>query len=1248
MNAGRAPLGLTLVWLASALMVLSVLGGISTASATVATPSGSAVPAAAGSSTSDSGNLVQVAGSSHFSLNGATNLGTFTVVPVATSNPASALLTVDVNLKPSGNLGGFVDQVSNPASPYYRQFLTAPEISSDFGADPGTYAALLSYFEGYGLTVNPEFQNLALSVTGTGAEIEAAFHTQLGAFREQYTSNGNWVPTFGNDSAIAGSVTNGPVFYANSLPAELPGNLESSVAGVVGLNGLYAQPSLAMPTGLSPGSRQASGTSTPNMDPTLTLDSVQSLQGANYTWANLTPTIFCPDYGLCGDGQFLYPSTMHVLTGAENLWDGASTIGGTPDTGQGITVAVVEAGCAIPSDLATFSQEVFGSSSQLMDRLTQIAINDPSAIVPNTNLSNCIENGELWGWTVETELDIEYIAAMAPSAHIDVIGDPSAAWITNPFDYLQIASYLTTGAPCNLAGMASDGIVIVEGPAEAACSISITSNSYQIGEQWAYFLAAPEYITVEDEDLEILNAEGVTNFFASGDDGTNGAAIPGSSAASAGVPAASPGSTAVGGGQVTAAGPNGQEFPSGVPVYDPYDQINQTAVPAQSVASFTYWSCCSVSPALGAVGGGFGASIVESQPWWENALDTYSTGTTINPIVAGAADFNMSSYSFGGWILFDGGTSFATPITAGEWTLIEEQADVAFGSPRMGDVNPVLFAAHNAWEAGVPFASADPYVPMQNIGVGEGDYAPDNSYTWYYFNASVNEPSDPVLPLWYPSLGNPAGPNWNFLQGLGMPNATVLDEELIGVSPSTHHALLDQRYSVREAIGASLVPITTLTGGTTYTLAVVTGSGAPAAGITVEAYSGGENTGQYGGGTVTTFHTNAAGRFLYTPTYVTPALPTNASEYGYFYVQPGGSGASFQAYAVGAPPARGFLSLCVTDAYGICQHTDSEVPMFATVTTFPSGAYNLYGSSTVELDGVPIADAVVSQTVLESQTGQFNPYLPPSSYAPGSVIGHTISDARGNALFWTAPEGLAELNGTVATQVFSLQATYDGLTSNPVTVFVEPQSGSTETNLHLWGTTLSGTVLLSDLKYVDFLNVSVGSAPGQFENFTCPIPGAFLGISDGFAQPVGTVPFPGGVCQPYYDSNPNASYQYPSGVWHTGIWESGIENDLISISLSTRGLSWRAPVVFSLLAGGTNDLTLTSCSSSGCVTTPSIQYPMYWSDPTVVAPAASSSAPWYLTGLGPLTFGLVGLAAGVVGVYFLRRHRSPRGPREDS
>src|SRR5579875_200053 len=50
----------------------------------------------------------------------------------------------------------------------------------------------------------------------------------------------------------------------------------------------------------------------------------------------------------------------------------------------------------------------------------------------------------------------------------------------------------------------------------------------------------------------------------------------------------------------------------------------------------------------------------------------------------------------GAWQFGYGGTSFATPIQAGEWALIESKVAATTGlSKDMGDVNPLLFLAHN-------------------------------------------------------------------------------------------------------------------------------------------------------------------------------------------------------------------------------------------------------------------------------------------------------------------------------------------------------------------------------------------------------------------------------------------------------------------------------------------------------------------------------------------------------------------------
>ena len=1071
-----------LVVVVALVMVVSVLAFIGPSSLTAATRGVS--PAITAPATVVSGPLKSVASASKLNPSGTTSMGQIDVSAVSSSYRSSAPITVTVNLAPTNSLANFVNEVGNPASPEYRHFLTASEVGEQFGVSPVNYRTVSNYFESYGLTVTPSSTLLELTVSGSVADMASAFHTQFQAFQESYLSNGAWLPRFGDQSGTPGSTTYGPVFYSNVAGASLPQSVDALVSGVAGLDGLYAVPNVILPNGLSPSTTPRAGSSA-GFSATTNISNIQAISGANFTWADLTPTFYCEYENLCGNYQFLFPSTMHVLEGAEGLWDGADAVGGAPDQGQGITIALVEVGCVFPSDIAAFSQMVWGNTHELTSRVTQIALSGPTAIVPNNNLNNCTLNGEFWGWTGESNLDLEYAATMAPLAHIDVIGVPSADFSAFDSSYLTIAQYLATGRTCDLAG---SGAVIVDGPATHACSVSIDSNSYGTSEQTQYFFGAPMYISVEDQDLAVLNAVGVTNLAASGDGGSFGAA------ASASIPAVSPYMTSVGGGQLTAYGPGEQEFPSGTTFCFGYlstingtnycSNFNMTVASAEGVASFTYWSYGygETGTFQGEAGGGFGASVSEPQPWWQNALDTYSTGSQISPVVSNTANFNMTFYLEGYWYIFYGGTSFACPITAGELALAEEQADLVLGAPQLGNVNPALFAAHNGYEAGVPVASENPYVPMTNIGVG-ATYAPENYYAGYLWNLSINEPSDPILPSWFNTLSNPAGPGWNLLQGLGMPVAWVLSNELMGgrTGPA---GLLNPPFVALESSMGGLTSFESLTGGTAYTFDIQTTMGGTGGSYIVQAYSGGSNTGTYGGGTVKTIHAST-GTFKYTPKYSTPLFPTGAPEYGYFVVTNAHdhSQVAFQEFAVLPAPSKGTLSLCVTDPYGSCDTGSAEVTMFTTVQT---GYYNLYGSSTVELNGLPVANALVYQQVLYSQFQLADPTMPPSSYAPGAVIGHTLTDARGNGLFWTAPLGLAEVNGALATQIYVLWASYGGLESNAVVVFVEPQSGSYFTDLHLKGSTVHGTVEFADMKWINWLNISVGSGAGQYENESFP------------------------------------------------------------------------------------------------------------------------------------------------------------------
>ena len=1160
-------------------------------------------------------------------------VGQYTVLPAsqvpAGASPLPSTMTATVALKPSASLSALVNELNNPNNPDYRKFLTLNDVGAVFGSS--SYAAVADYFSSYGLSVQVSAGLLTLSVSGTPSQMGAAFHTTLTPFAREYSSQGMWNPLYGNASAVAGNVVYAPGFYANTAPLALPASLTGVVAGVAGLGGLEAQPSISAPLNFGPGQNLESliasynashpgalqptpytGPSNPNV---YSVDQVQGLAGANFTWSPGQPySFYCEFYGVgCTASQTLFPSTMHALTGASNLWSGATTLASEPDMGQGVTIAVIEVGCLDTGTVQSFSNQVWNSPSQpglpLAQRLTQIGLNTPGGFFPSNQYYGCLLNGEVYGWTIETALDVEYAATMAPLAHIDIVATASADFSAFDAAYADIAQYLAGGQTTLPAAV---GTVVGIGAAQTntqslppgAGSITITSNSYGEGEEYAAFFGAPMYLTVEDTLLEEMNTVGLTNFFASGD---YSGAIYGA-ANQAGMPAISPGSTSVGGGQTTAES-NGQVYPVTSSLVCPVgyyaynfgstDGLGYQCVPtfitpppapfwceygfctsptfvapATGLASFTYWSYGEGigGTYMGIVGGGFGQSIAETQPWWQNSLDSYSTGAAIDPVISAEAAFNMTIFDqfYGGWLMNYGGTSFATPTMAGEWALVEEQANVAFGSPAMGDINPVLYGAHNAYEAGVSSFHSNPYVDMAVTGTGF-DWGPTNSYNWYYFNLSIEQPYDPVLPWWFNTLTGPEGPGWNYLQGLGMPTADVLDQELIGQLGDPGHALTNPAFQVElVTAGGTLVPLAdeTLTAGTTYTLEVVDVNGQSGV-YNIQAYSGQSSSGTYGGGTVTTVQTPSNGQFSYTPTSGTPPGGADATTYGYFLVTSVvGSEWSFADFAVAQPAPSGSLSLCVLDPQGICQTGSAEVTTF---TTGYTGFYNIYPQAFVTLNGVPVASAVVTEVSVNVSLFQAeDPTMPISSYAPGATLGQFITGSSGDTNFWT-DAFTAELSGYLPTQVVTLTASYGGQVSNTVTVFIEPQSGSFDTGnitLNGAGTAVVGTLTFSSMKDVNYVNASIGSSPGQYLNVSYP--------------------------PAYYDSN-------------QGVWVSGVFSGQLALDLSTAGLT--GPIQLSLVGSGTADVSFSFCFFGFCYVFGGASSPIVWSDPLVYLPATLSASP---------------------------------------
>jgi subtilase family serine protease len=1374
----------------AAIMVLSVFVALSTflgaaAAASPASPLGATSGAAsANSAPSLGGPLQQVAPASTYNPSGISTLppslaSYYSIQSDPSAFSASAQVTLQVGLKPSTSLSALDTAVSNPASSEYRNFLSLGGIASAAGVSPAVYGSIVSYFASHGLTVESHSDLLTIGLMGTPGQLASAFHTNVQAFSESYTNPNYYNPVFDKIVGAQEVAANGTtyaepvwqsvpqVFYANTASLTLPAGIAPYIASVSGFGDQMLQPQLQALYQNFPGVANSlateefdttggaftqvggvvsplwkTGKETPPDPPSLGISSgsVSNSCQANYTWT----------YFGYEQTQIFFPSTMPTLDGACTLFTGADTILSEPDYGQGITIAVVEVGAVDPAQLAAFSTLTFGSghgpnglTTSLLSRLTYIDLGASS-------LSQAVDQGISYGWYGETALDIEYAATMAPEAHIDLISVPTN--FNTAFDeaYSFIMAHLIGSQTCNIP--ASDpllGPVFVYGATSdpnggSACAVSITSNSYGQGETDLLYTGSPMYITFQNQLLEEMSIAGVTSFFASGDSGGMGLVVEDFA------PADADSTISVGGGQMTAEY-NGVQFPiTGKTTFlQSSSDYNHTSgktttlgavaevVPVSGLSTYTYWDYPSFGGAYsyapneaGIVGGGFGASIVSPQPWYEAGNDTYSNGARIDPLVSNQGSFNMSFYyqiceivvvnskythtiCFGPWNFLYGGTSFASPITAGEWALLEEQMEQKFGpgADLMGDIGPLLFEARNAWLAGAS-GFTNPYVPMQNIGtdtppydIGVGDYAPANTFTWIHENVSDQVPDAVDHPWWFASLYNPAIPPgwtnpqtyggasaWNNLQGLGAPNIDILDQLIVG-SVSTSHALLNSPFYVEEVTPSGDVNVGTLSCGESQEFQIVTAVATGNAPYRVVAYSGTPDDGiAYGGGTTHVIIVNPATdpelTFTYTPLCPPPtdqgptSLNNSAWYYGYFLTTqetsaPFGEPQSFTQFADQVQLA-GTLNLCISDLYDVCQTAVAEETMFHTYDL--SGDYNLQGQANAfvtltEPDGqtTPVESATVVQTsvvtdlcpVNELQlTPQCDPTLDPATYAPGAVLGYYLTDGRGVADMWdnvyiaeanclTPIFGLDSEGGyyyegsqpivppvCVQTQVYTITAYVDGLVSNTVTVYVEPQAGSFYPQLTMNSAgDIVGFVQFNEMTNVQYVNISIGGWPGGYKNVSF-LPACY--------EPGIVVPYESAPGTTYYLANagnycltagvPNTDFSAETAAcqtndlaaqydWLAELCGSGVKEGVIEVDLtpSPSSGSPTAPVTVSMLAVGWNDLDQIAFDYTGVqyfYLPNDIQYGLYWQDPLVFLPThlTASQTSATVNGLDTFTF----------------------------
>jgi subtilase family serine protease len=637
---------------------------------------------------------------------------------VAPTYPTS--FTVGFQMSNESQLEQLVQAQSSPGSPLFHHWLTLDQERAQYGPNPVVYQDTINYFTSLGLKVETKGL-LSVSFTGSAAETEAAFHTNLENV------------SYGTGSTGVG----------NAEPLSIPAPIAKGIVSIDGLDpaGIAKPTSMVDPMALSEfgqpqpmanGVTPASPVYLPYDTNQGNLSTVFNFSQAGFFWFEH----FSLSEKRTELDQVITPGALAVMYNDTQLlnagYNGDST--GTP-----ITIAIIMAGGINPGDLEDYGAIVWNNPNQIMDRLTA----NPIDGAYTTNGTQYYQDGA----SSEMALDLEFSSSLSPAAHL-----------------------LPTYGPCLCTNVLDDDYASLENMAKAP---NIISNSWGGSEDTWPDLYGPAYgnaLTMHEYFIA-LDARGSTVLASTGD---GGGFDTGSGILSGSFPATDPYVLGVNGARTVAADSSGLSFnPSTA-----YDLLNlsigvepQTptlinapvhADRAASMASESYWYVPYTNYTLTNTppyaSGGFDTSYWFNQSWFEHGYDIPDLGRSLGSGVAATADFNTSIFFDGTMQFFWGGTSFACPATAGMLATIEDYLVAHGKSGYLGDGNAVVYDLWNAYSNGN--LTLNPFYQILNGTSYWGNYGVEHGYEFppgQKFPTAANGLT---------TYGNTT-PGWNLPDGFG-------------------------------------------------------------------------------------------------------------------------------------------------------------------------------------------------------------------------------------------------------------------------------------------------------------------------------------------------------------------------------------------------------------------------------------------------------------------------------------------------
>jgi subtilase family serine protease len=292
----------------------------------------------------------------------------------------SSRMSVELSLKPRNEAGLASDLRAEytKGSRAYHQWLAKGQFDARFAPSSTERNAIAKYLRSAGLTIDKSASPFLIRVTGSSAQIQAAFRTSL----KNYHSK------------------KGTTYFANSTAVRLPSSIAGSVLGTVGLtNTVRMQMMLSKQSkpevNAGKAAHKASSSNSSCETPYVT---------AAQLFGTLSGTGFPFGYGGGPGCSGLTPSQVNSIYGAPHA--------GARGKGRGVTLGLFELSAYQASDIDTWGHQFFGPS--YTPPLTNVNV-DGGPLAPICPAGDqCPAQFEGYSGDIEVNADIEVSLAVAP------------------------------------------------------------------------------------------------------------------------------------------------------------------------------------------------------------------------------------------------------------------------------------------------------------------------------------------------------------------------------------------------------------------------------------------------------------------------------------------------------------------------------------------------------------------------------------------------------------------------------------------------------------------------------------------------------------------------------------------------------------------------------------------------------------------------------------------------------------------